>query len=421
MKIILANYRYYISGGPEVYMFNVKRLLEEAGHTVIPFSVRSPLNVETPYAVYFPHGKSESGDAYFGNVKKSPQNIARLLSCAFYNREAYKNLRQLIRDEKPDVVYVLQQINALSPSVFKAAHDEGIRVVHRLSDFNIMCPRSDFLCEGEVCTACIGGDYSKASKKRCCHGSRITTEIRIASMKYHRARRLFDCIDSFVCPTVFTAELLKESGIASERINVIPTFVDEYSSNSSVEGDRAPYALYLGRISQEKGVDLLVKSVLDRPNITLKITGRIDSEYSRSVVQMVQDAGVSDRVEFVGFVEGAEKDSLIDGATCVVCPSTWYENMPNTILEAFAHGKPVVVFDVGCMSEIVENGVNGAVVPLFDEFKLGETVERFVLDSSYARRIGGNGRRVAKELYSESKHLDSLIKVLNPDESQGVS
>ncbi len=200
MKIVLANYRYYVSGGPEIYMFNVKRLLEEAGHTVIPYSVRSPLNEETPFARYFPHGKSESGDAYFDNVKKTPKNIARLLSCAFYNKEAYKNLRRLIRDEKPDVVYVLQQINALSPSVFKAAKDEGVRVVHRLSDFNIMCPRSDFLCDGQICTACIGGDYSKARERRCCHGSRATTEVRVASMKFHRARRLFGCVDSFGAP-----------------------------------------------------------------------------------------------------------------------------------------------------------------------------------------------------------------------------
>ena len=78
MKIILANYRYYVSGGPEIYMFNVKRLLEDAGHTVIPFSVRSPLNEETPYSRYFPHGKSESGDAYFNNVKKTPKNVEHI-------------------------------------------------------------------------------------------------------------------------------------------------------------------------------------------------------------------------------------------------------------------------------------------------------------------------------------------------------
>lgn len=419
MKIVLANYRYYVSGGPEIYLFNVKRLLEEAGHTVVPYSVRSPLNEETSYARYFPHGKSESGDAYFDNVKKSPRNIARLLSCAFYNREAYKNLRRLIRDEQPDVVYVLQQVNALSPSVFKAAHDEGVRVVHRLSDFNIMCPRSDFLCGGEICTECIGGDYSKARAERCCHGSRATTEVRVASMRFHRARRLFDYVDAFVCPSAFTASLLEKSGVPSERVNVVPTFVPGCPTHAERVAMGSPYVLYLGRISHEKGVDLLVISALERPGVHLKVTGRTDDDYSRRIVEMVEDAGASDRIEFVGFVDGADKNALIDGATCVACPSTWYENMPNAVLEAYAHGKPVIVFDVGCMSEIVEDGVTGTVVPFCDLEKLGDAIERYMADSNYARSIGENAHRVAVGKHSAEKHLDKLLEVLGPIRMQG--
>lgn len=418
MKIVLANYRYFVSGGPEIYMFNVKRLLEEAGHTVIPYSVRSPLNEETPYASYFPHGKSESGDAYFDNVKKTPKNVVRLLSCAFYNREAYKNLRRLIRDERPDVVYVLQQINALSPSVFKAAKDEGVRVVHRLSDFNIMCPRSDFLCDGEICTACTGGDYSKARKRRCCHGSRATTEVRVASMRFHRACRLFDCVDAFVCPTAFTASLLEKSGVDEGRVNVVPTFVPAYGRKAETAQDE-PYVLYLGRISHEKGVDLLVKAAIGRSGLRLKVTGRIDDEYAKDIVAQVEAAGAADRIEFVGFVKGAEKDALIDGAACVACPSTWYENMPNTVLEAYAHGKPAVVFDVGCMPEIVEDGVTGTVVPFRDADALGEAVVRYVRDPELAERHGEIGLKLANERYTAKKHLDTLLGILQPGVERG--
>ena len=418
MKIVLANYRYFVSGGPEIYMFNVKRLLEEAGHTVIPYSVRSPLNEETPYASYFPHGKSESGDAYFDNVKKTPKNVVRLLSCAFYNREAYKNLRRLIRDEGPDVVYVLQQINALSPSVFKAAKDEGVRVVHRLSDFNIMCPRSDFLCDGEICTACTGGDYSKARERRCCHGSRATTEVRVASMRFHRARRLFDCVDAFVCPTAFTASLLEKSGVDEGRINVVPTFVPAYERKAEPALGE-PYVLYLGRISHEKGVDLLVKAAIGRPGLRLKVTGRIDDEYAKDIVAQVEAAGAADRIEFVGFVKGAEKDALIDGAACVACPSTWYENMPNTVLEAYAHGKPAVVFDVGCMPEIVEDGVTGTVVPFRDADALGEAVTRYVRDPELAERHGEIGLNLANERYTAKKHLDALLGILQSGVERG--
>ena len=243
MKIVLANYRYYRSGGPETYLFNVSELLEQAGHTVIPYSVRSAHNIKTPYERYFPHGKSESGDANFGSMKKSPRNIALLMSCAFYNREAYQNLRRLIRDEHPDALYVLQQVNALSPSIFKAAHEEGIPVVHRLSDFNLMCPRFDCLRDGKVCTSCIKGDFAEARASRCFHSSYVATELRIASMKYHRARRLFDYVDAFVCPSAFTASLLERSGVSSDKIHVVPTFVLPASGLEKEGSDSESYAI----------------------------------------------------------------------------------------------------------------------------------------------------------------------------------
>lgn len=412
MKIILANYRYYVSGGPEIYMFNVKRLLEEAGHTVIPFSVRSPLNEETPYSRYFPHGKSESGDAYFDNVKKTPKNIARLLSCAFYNREAYRNLRQLIRDERPDAVYVLQQINALSPSVFKACRDEGVRVVHRLSDFNMMCPRSDFLCDGEVCTSCLHGDYSKALSRRCCHGSRATTEVRVASMRFHRSRRLFDCVDVFVCPTRFTADLLIDSGVDASRVVVVPTFATLSTAATSPEaGEGEGYALYLGRISPEKGIDLLIDAAIANPALRLKVTGRIDDPYAASLVERVEKAEVTDRIEFVGFVQGAEKEALISGASCVCCPSTWFENMPNAVLEAYAHGKPVVAFDIGCMPEFIKDGETGVVVPLRNAALLGKAAVLLCADSCEATRMGGEAKRFVESECSADRHLKLLLQI----------
>lgn len=414
MKIILANYRYYVSGGPEIYMFNVKRLLEDEGHTVIPFSVRSPLNEETPYSCYFPHGKSESGDAYFDNVKKTPKNIARLLSCAFYNREAYRNLRRLIRGERPDAVYVLQQINALSPSVFKACRDEGVRVVHRLSDFNMMCPRSDFLCDGEVCEACLHGDYGKALERRCCHGSKATTLVRVSSMKYHQRRDLFGCVDAFVCPTRFTASKLVESGVPAPKVHVLPTFVDAPSRGTLAGSESGGYALYLGRISPEKGVDLLVRSVADRPSVRLKITGSLNDPYASSVATMARDLGVGDRVEFVGFVKGEEKTRLIAGSSCVVCPSVWYENMPNAVLEAYSYSKPVVAFDIGCMPELVKDGETGVVVPLGDGARFGEAVESLCSDRDLAREMGDSAKRFVLSEYSSDSHLSRLLAILAP-------
>ena len=414
MNIILANYRYYLSGGPETYLFGITRLLEERGHTVIPYSVRSPLNRETPYARYFPHGKSDAGDAYLDSVRKSPGNVARLLSCAFFNREAYRNLRRLINDTSPDVVYVLQQVNALSPSVFKAAHDAGVHLVHRLSDFNMMCPRFDCLCDGEPCTSCIQGDYSKASSRRCFHGSRAATEVRIASMRFHRARGYFSYVDDFVCPSSFTASLLERSGTPREKIHVIPTFAPACGKGGGLS-DGDPYALYLGRLSPEKGVHLLIEALRDHPSVRLKIAGAIRDAYARSLVRMVVEAGMSDRIMFLGLVEGDDKERLIEGSVCLVCPSVWYENTPNTVLEAYAHGKPVIAFDIGCMPEMIEDGVTGTVVPLRDLDALGFAVERYLADPRYALTLGENARQTARQRYSAEQHLDRLLEILGAD------
>ena len=415
MRIILANYRYYFSGGPESYMFAVKAALEERGHEVIPFSVRSDLNEPTAYSSFFPHGKSDKGDAYFGNVKKTPRNVALLLSSSFYNGEAYLNLRALIREARPDAVYVLQQINALSPSVFKACADEGVRVVHRLSDFNLMCPRSDFLRSGEICVECLTGRRRKALACKCCHGSGATTLVRVASMSFHERMGLFDNIDAFVTPTEFSAELLSLSGVERNRIVVVPTFAGvERAAWHADEG----YLLYLGRLSSEKGVEYAIRALTSAPSARLKVAGKPEGTYYDSLRVLVRELGLEERVEFIGLVAGEAKLAAVDGARALVCPSVWFENMPNVILEANARSKPVVVFDVGCMRELVLESMTGLVTPLGDVRELGVAMERIATDDYLARRLGEAAHERCARQYSTERHIEALLRVLAPEGQQ---
>ena len=148
--------------------------------------------------------------------------------------------------------------------------------------------------------------------------------------------------------------------------------------------------------------------------VRLKITGRTDDEYAASIKTAVEEAGISDRVDFVGFVKGEEKERLIDGAACVLCPSTWFENMPNTVLEAYAHGKPVVVFDIGCMPELVENGETGSVLPLGDVDALSKTIAIYLENPDEAKRQGVNGRNAVLTKYTPQNHLEKLEAILNP-------
>ena len=145
MKILLVNYRYFISGGPEKYMFNIKKMLEEHGHEVIPFSIMSNKNVETSYSKYFVEPIGSRDAVYFDEVKKTTKSIWQMITRGIYSLEVKKAIQKEILEEKPDLVYIIHFVNKLSPSVITGAKKLGVPVVLRLSDYFLLCPRFDFL------------------------------------------------------------------------------------------------------------------------------------------------------------------------------------------------------------------------------------------------------------------------------------
>jgi len=140
LKIIIVNYRYFISGGPERYLFNVKDLLEKNGHEVIPFSVKNKRNQPSQYESYFIDPIGEGDEVYFTEYKKtSVKTIIKSFSRMFYSFEAKKKLNCLIKAVNPDLIYVLHYQNKISASIFDAAAKNRIPVIHRISDFGQIC------------------------------------------------------------------------------------------------------------------------------------------------------------------------------------------------------------------------------------------------------------------------------------------
>ena len=165
MRVIVANYRFFLAGGPERYMFNFMEGAKKRNIEVIPFSIQNSKNLPTKYSSYF--AKARTKELMFSDAKKTPGNLLGMIRAVTWNYDAERRLRRLIRDTDPDVIYILHEVNHLSPSIIRAAKKESVRVVHRISDFFMFCPRYDFLCGDTVCEACIYGNYSKALKEKC--------------------------------------------------------------------------------------------------------------------------------------------------------------------------------------------------------------------------------------------------------------
>lgn len=414
MRIIIANYRFFVAGGPEKYMFKFMQAANRMGVEVIPFSVNNPQNEPTHYGKYF--AKPRSKELMYADVKKNLGNIIGMARATLWNYDAEKRLRKLIRDVQPDAVYILHEINHLSPSIIRAAKKEGVRVVHRISDFFMFCPKYDFLCGTEICEACMHGNYSKAIERRCVKGSMSGTLLRVLAMKLYKWTKVFDDVDKYICTCNFSRKKLIEGGISPDKVTCIPTFIDAAPIEPCYENDK--YYLFLGRLAHQKGAIYAIQAMqqLKDTAYVLKITGTLcDSAEDQEIGKYIRENNLEDKIVFVGFKHGKELEELISRATCIVCPAIWYENMPNTVIEAYAYGKPVVASRIGSLAEIVVHEETGLLFEMKNADDLAGQLRRFAEDEGLAERLGRQARIRCEDIYSEQKHMKAVVEELFPE------
>lgn len=407
MRILIVNYRYFISGGPEKYMFNIKRILEENGHEVIPFSIKSNKNIETEYSKYFVEPIGDKNAVYFDEVKKTPKAIMQLLSRSIYSLNVKRALKKEIKAVKPDLVYTIHFVNKLSPSVIDAAKECGVPVVCRLSDYFLLCPRFDFLKDKKICEDCLTCGYKSCLKNKCVKNSTFASLIRVFSMKFHEMIKIYDKVDMFVTPSNFLKKKLVENGYDEKKIKCIPTFTSSISkADKQMIGD---YGLYFGRISEEKGVETAVKAYELLSDKKLVIMGDDTTEEALKLKKYIKDKKIKN-IQFAGFKSGEELENIVNESRYVLIPSIWYDNLPNTALEAFSRSKPVIASNIGSLSELVEDEVNGYLFEAGNYEELAKKIKQ-IDNERQIKKMGKRAQQKLEEDFSQKKHYDELIKI----------
>ena len=411
MRIIVANYRFFIAGGPERYMFNFMEAAEERGIEVIPFSVKNANNQKTKYSEYF--AEPRANELYYKDSKKNIRNYIGYFKAVVWNWDAERKLRRLIRDTKPDAIYILHEINHLSPSIIRAAKKENLRVVHRISDFFMFCPRYDFLCNGEVCQSCLSGRYSNAFTNRCVKGSFWATLLRVFAMKIYSYNKVFEDVDQYVCTCNFSKNILIKGGIKEDKISVVPTFID--SEKIQPKYTNKKYFLILGRIAKQKGTLIAIKAFkrVHAYGYKLVITGEINqSEDQQEILKYIDDNKLKDSIIFTGFVRGKKLSDIISNSTCVLCPSIWYENLPNSVIESFAYGKPVIASRLGSLAEIIDDGETGYLFTAKNDEELADRMLCFIKHPEISSEMGKRARRKCMNIYNKDQHMSKIIHLL---------
>lgn len=407
MKILLVNYRYFVSGGPEKYMFNIKKMLEEHGHEVIPFSNHSDKNVETEYADYFVEPIGGRKATYFEECKKTPKVIWQMITRSVYSREVEKAIRKEIRDVRPDLVYIIHFVNKLSPSVIRGAKKEGLPVVLRLSDYFLLCPRFDFLYHQRICEDCLTKGYRTCIRRRCVKGSLFASAIRVFSMKVHKLMNIYKDVDAFIAPSHFLKEKLAANGFDAEKIHCIPTFASPKTEAASA--GPGSYGLYLGRLTEEKGVSTMIRAYEKLPDHFLKIVGDDTTQEGIRLKNYVKDHTIKN-IEFLGFRSGSELERLLAESRFTIIPSICYDNLPNSALESFQYAKPIIASNIGSLPELVIDNYNGYLFQPKNAKDLYCKIKRMD-DDALVERLGAAGKQFLSEKFASETHYDALISL----------
>jgi glycosyltransferase involved in cell wall biosynthesis len=379
---IATVYNRYLSRGGEDEVFEREtRLLRGAGHHVVPITTQTVA----------PGG---TRDAAF---------LARE---SLWSRRWYGRFLRILGDERIDIVHVHNVFPVFSPSVLHACARAGVPVVHTLHNYRLICPKATLYRDGGVCNDCPAASVPwPGVRHRCYHGSYSQSAVVAAMLTVHRWLRTWtDKVDAYVALTEFARAKLVAGGLPGHKVFVKPNFVDPDPGPGAPE--RRGGALFVGRLSEEKGVPTLLRAwaALDLP-LTIVGDGPLEGSVRRAAT--ASNGGI----EYVGREPHADVLQRLGDAQFLVFPSEWYEGMPLSVIEAFSRGTPVVASNLGAMAEIVSHERNGMLFTAGDARDLARAARDAAANGDRMPRLRAAARAEYEEKYTARVNLDQLLAI----------
>ena len=321
MKLLLAHNHYRQPGGEDQVFADETALLDREGHKVVR---------------YEEHNSRISGGGIGAGVN------------AVWNTGSYRRLLKVMRSTRFDVAHFHNTFPLVSPAGYYAARKSGLAVVQTLHNFRLICPAATLLRNGTVCEECTNREsFVPAIVHSCYRQSRPATVAVTAMLAMHRAAGTWDrMVDLYIALSDFARGRLIAGGLPAERIVIKSNFV---SPDPGAGDGHGGYALFVGRLSEEKGVRVLARAWHMLDGIPLLVAG--DGP--------LRDIAWPKDVKWLGREPRERVLALMQNASVLIFPSTWYECAPMTILEAFACGLPVIGSNLGSMAELVDHRRTG--------------------------------------------------------------
>ena len=381
LNILIVHNRYLMPGGEDVVYQNEKQLLQSYGHKVVNYEL------------------DNRAIKYLGRFKTALRTI--------WSQQTYHDIRVIFQKDHFDCVIVHNFFPLISPSVYYAAKQEKVPVIQYLHNFRLFCLNGYFFRQGRVCEDCLKKSVPWPGIFHLCYRGSFFGSIVVAGMLcFHRLLRTWSTkVDRFIALSKFSQGKFIEGGISKSQLMLKPNFITPDPGMGLGQGG---YAIFVGRLSPEKGISHLLSAWKELGSkIPLKILG--EGPLASEIEFAIKD---DSNINYLGKVSKQEVFEYLKDAACLIFPSSWYENFPMVILEAYAVGTPVIAFNIGSTGEIVIPGRTGYLVPAGDSKALVECIRQAFQDPSKLLKMRKSTRQEYLDKYCGQENYLVLLKII---------
>lgn len=374
MNILFAHNAYQQVGGEDAVVDSEITLLRRHGHSV---------------ALYTRH-----------NDELHALSPATAAVSAMWSTRSTREFSTLCNTFRPDLIHVHNTFPLISPSIYWAAARLHIPVVQTLHNFRLLCPQGAFLRNGVVCEDCLGKSPWRAVVRRCYRASLPQSAVLSAMLSAHRAVGTYrNQVTRYIALNTFSRDRFVAAGLRADRMRIKPNFVD---SIIAPDWENRRDGLYVGRLSEEKGIGTLLGSarLVGETRIAAIGTGPLETQVADALGEA-----------FLGFRSREDIMRRMRAASFLIVPSLCLEQLPTTILEAFASGLPVIASRLGALSNIVEEHVTGLLYTPGDAVDLAAKITWATSHVREMQRMGRAARTEYEAKYTPSINYSMLMEI----------
>ncbi|MVN23452.1 glycosyltransferase family 4 protein [Mucilaginibacter arboris] len=340
----------------------------------------------------------------FNNHKNA---FLKLLQLPF-NLQSYFKTKEALALFKPDIVHIHNLHFGGSPSVIYAIKRSKIPFVITLHNYRLLCPSGILFHNGKLFLDSLSNKFPwKAVGSGVYKNSKLITFWLSLSIYLHNKLGTWKICNRYIVLSEHAKKLFLSSnlGLSASQFVVKPNFCSDPILKNQQAQD---YFLYVGRLSEEKGIMLLL-SVFSSCPYKVKIAG--DGPLKDEVVKY---SSRFPNIEFLGILNKTEVFTILESCSALVFPSIWFEGMPLTIIEAFACGIPVISSRIGAMETMITPDYNGLHFEVQSKEGFRKKLDDWHnLSEVQKQEYRLNARKTYENYYTPDKNAQQLLAIYN--------